>query len=210
MASGRMMRLDDDALSKVVGGAFQQGTAGSETLQGGSEADVIFAGGGNDTAVTGAGNDQAFGEGGNDYIHTGSGNDLAYGGMGNDTINGGSGQDQLQGESGNDFLDGGAGDRAADLAFGGEGSDSFIWAPGDGNDQFQGGAGIDTLNVVGMSMNDLQSALTLEANAGLQMHVNNNVVTFTDASGNPATFGGVINFGGETMRFSEVEQIRLG
>jgi Ca2+-binding RTX toxin-like protein len=210
MSGGKMMRLDDDSLAKVVGGAFQQGGAGNDSLYGTANADVIFAGGGNDTAVTGAGNDQAYGEGGNDVIHTGSGNDLAFGGAGNDTINGGSGQDQLRGEDGNDFLDGGAGDGAADLAFGGAGSDTFIWAPGDGNDQFQGGMGLDTLNIVGMSMNDLQAALTLEGNTGLQMHVNNNVVTFTDASGNPATFGGAITVGGETMRFSEIEQIRLG
>jgi len=200
-----------DALDKVVGGVFMQGTANNENLQSGAGADVVFAGGGNDTVSTGAGNDQAYGEAGDDIIHTGSGNDLAFGGNGNDIINGGAGQDQLHGEDGNDILDGGAGDRAADLAFGGAGNDSFIWAPGDGDDQFHGGSGSDTLNIAGMSLQDLQSSLTLEGNTnGLQMQVKNNVVTFTDASGNPATFGGVINYRGESMRFSEVEQIRLG
>ncbi|SHJ23034.1 Hemolysin-type calcium-binding repeat-containing protein [Roseomonas rosea] len=207
--SPKSLRTED--LNKVTGGAFQQGSAGSDTMHGTAQADVIFSGSGNDNVNTGAGNDQAFGESGNDFISTGSGNDLAYGGQGSDTLNGGSGQDQLHGENGNDFLDGGAADGAADLAFGGAGNDSFIWAPGDGNDQFQGGAGNDTLNIQGMSLQDLQGSLTLEGEtSGLQMHVNNNVVTFTDAAGNPATFGGVINHGGESMRFSQVEQIRLG
>ncbi|MGX9962992.1 calcium-binding protein [Roseomonas sp. F4] len=203
-------KIDDADLSKVVGGAFQQGGAGNDSLQGTPQADVIFAGGGNDAVNTGGGNDQAYGEAGNDFIHTGAGDDLAFGGSGNDTLNGGAGADQLQGEDGNDFMDGGAGDGATDLAFGGAGNDSFIWAPGDGNDQFHGGTGNDTLNILGMSLHQLQSALTLEGNTNLQMHVSNNVVTFTDAQGNPATFGGVINFGGEQMRFSEIEQIRIG
>jgi Ca2+-binding RTX toxin-like protein len=210
----RPIPLDHAALSKVTGGAFQQGTAYSDSLQGTSEADVIFAGGGNDVVSTGAGNDQVYGEAGNDYILTGSGNDLAYGGLGNDVINGGSGQDQLQGEGGDDRLDGGAGDRAADLAFGGEGNDSFVWAPGDGNDQFQGGAGVDALHLDNVSLQDLQAALTLEGDTNLQMSVSSNaqgqsVVSFTDAAGNPATFQGVINIGGEAMRFSQIERIVL-
>ncbi|MBO1077358.1 calcium-binding protein [Roseomonas marmotae] len=202
------LSLDD--LDQVVGGVFRQGTAGHDTVEGSSEADVIFGGAGNDMISTGAGNDQAYGEAGNDFIHTGAGNDLAFGGDGNDTLNGGAGADQLHGEAGNDFLDGGAGDRAADLAFGGAGNDTYIWAPGDGNDMFHGGAGHDTLNVLGMSRQDLERALTLDGQTALQMQVNDNVVTFTDAHGQPATFGGVINYGGETLRFTEVEQIRLG
>lgn len=201
--------LTDAEMAKVTGGAFQQGTAGAENLLGTSTADVIFAGGGNDTVSAGAGADQIYGESGNDTVHAGGGDDLVYGGEGNDSLNGGSGADQLQGEGGNDVMDGGAGDGAADLAFGGAGNDSFVWAPGDGNDQFQGGEGTDTLNVVGMSLETLQGALTVEGQ-GLQIKVTNNVVTFTDAAGNPATFTGAINHNGETMRFSGIEAIRLG
>jgi hypothetical protein len=73
-----------------------------------------------------------------------------------------------------------------------------------------GGEGRGTLNIVGMSLHDLQGSLSMDGQSTLQMHVNNNVVTFTDAGGQPAAFGGVINCGGETLRFKEVEQIRLG
>jgi Ca2+-binding RTX toxin-like protein len=210
----RSIPLDHAAFSKVVGGAFQQGTAYGDMLSGTSEADVVFAGGGNDQVSTGASNDYAYGEAGNDVINTGSGNDLAYGGSGHDVINGGAGQDQLQGEDGDDRLDGGVGDGAADLAVGAEGNDSYIWTPGDGNDQFQGGVGSDTLQLDNVSLPQLQAALTLEGNTGLQMSVSTSaqgqpVVSFTDAAGNPTTFQGRINIGGETMVFSQIERIVL-
>ncbi|WP_426954642.1 calcium-binding protein [Muricoccus radiodurans] len=211
--SGTRTAIDAKDLEKVVGGAFQQTGAGSDVVTGTGQDDVIFSGAGNDTVAAGAGNDQAYGEAGNDVLAGGAGNDLLFGGEGHDTLNGGAGQDQLQGGEGNDSLDGGAGDRAADLAFGGAGNDSFIWAPGDGSDQFQGGAGTDTLQLDNVSLHQLQSALTLEGNTNLQMHVGSTpqgpTVTFTDAAGNPATFQGVINIGGESLRFSEVERIQL-
>ncbi|WP_439597303.1 calcium-binding protein [Falsiroseomonas sp.] len=211
MSSGKLSssKIDEATLNKVVGGAFTQGSEGADTLAGTAEADVIFGQGGHDVIGTGQGDDQGYGGEGNDFIHTGAGNDLAFGGAGQDTLNGGSGADQLQGEEGNDFLDGGAHDGAADLAFGGAGDDSFIWAPGDGNDQFQGGEGRDSLSVANMGMEALLGALTVEG-SGLQMVVTNNVVTFTDAQGNPATFSGSITVGGETMRFFGIEQIRVG
>ena len=205
--------IDDEALSKVTGGAFQQTGAGNDMVTGTGQDDVIFAGSGNDTVAGGAGNDQLYGEAGNDVLSGGAGSDLLFGGAGHDTLNGGAGQDQLQGGDGDDSLDGGVGDGAADLAFGGAGNDSFIWAPGDGNDQFHGGTGTDTLQLDNVSLHQLQSALTLEGNTNLQMHVSQSpqgpVITFTDANGNPATFQGVINIGGESLRFSEIERIKL-
>ena len=64
----------------------------------------------------------------------------------NDVIIGRTGPDVLIGEKGNDILIGGTergSDVAAfpnfDTAAGNEGNDTFIWAPGDGNDQFLGG-----------------------------------------------------------------------
>jgi len=205
--------LTDTELSGATGGAFQQTGAGNDYVTGTGSADVLFSGMGHDTVASGAGNDQVFGEGGSDVLQLGAGNDIGYGGDGNDTINGGAGQDQLQGGAGHDSLDGGAGDGAADLAFGGEGNDSFIWAPGDGSDQFQGGPGNDTLQLDNVTLSQLQSALTLEGNTNLQMQVASTpqgpVITFTDAAGNPATFQGTITIGGETLRFSEIERIQL-
>jgi Ca2+-binding RTX toxin-like protein len=209
----KLKPLTDATLSQVVGGAFQQTGAGNDAVTGTGMDDVLFTGAGNDTANAGSGNDQAFGEGGNDVLGGGAGQDLLFGGEGHDTLNGGAGQDQLQGGSGDDSLDGGVGDGATDLAFGGEGNDSFIWAPGDGSDQFQGGSGVDTLMLDNVSLSQLQAALRLEGNTNLQMHVTgqqgSTVVSFTDAAGNPAAFQGTIVIGGETLRFSEVERIKL-
>jgi len=202
--------LDPAATGKATGGAYLQGGAGQDTMQGSATADVIFAGAGHDTVVADAGNDQVFGEAGNDLLHGGAGQDALYGGVGQDTLLGGSGQDQLYGEDGDDVLDGGGGDRAADLAYGGAGQDSYVWAPGDGNDQFTGGNGVDTLKLQGLSLADLQAALTLLGPAGLQMQVNANVVTITDAAGQPTSFSGAITHGGEVMRFYDIERIALG
>jgi len=66
----------------------------------------------------------------------------------NDVIIGGLGADVLFGNEGNDILIGGTEDFNSfnrDRAFGGAGQDVFVWAPGDGNDFFDGGEGIDVL-----------------------------------------------------------------
>ncbi|HYC01896.1 MAG TPA: hypothetical protein VED40_01300 [Azospirillaceae bacterium] len=88
-----------------------QGTAGNDTLGGGT---------GNDTLEGFAGNDRMFGNGGGDSLSGGDGNDLLVGdltdsgvdsaGSGPDTIDGGLGNDILRGGSGNDSLTGGDGD----------------------------------------------------------------------------------------------------
>ena len=74
----------------------------------------------------------------------------------NDLIIGGLGIDILFGGEGDDFLIGGTEDFNSsnrDRAFGQEGEDSFIWAPGDGNDFFDGGPGLDVvfLTLIGES-----------------------------------------------------------
>jgi hypothetical protein len=74
--------------------------------------------------------------------------DVLYGTASDDVIIGGLGIDILWGKAGNDVLIGGTEDfnpLNRDRAFGGDGEDIFIWAPGDGNDAFNGGSGIDVL-----------------------------------------------------------------
>ena len=74
--------------------------------------------------------------------------DLIYGGSGNDVLIGAAGSDTIYGEDGNDrFGEPAAGDPAAndpgnDTFFGGDGSDLFVWDPGDGSDTIEGGAGV--------------------------------------------------------------------
>jgi len=73
----------------------------------------------------------------------------ALGGTGNDDLLiGALGIDLLMGFGGNDVLIGGTEDFNPfnrDRAFGGNGHDVFVWAPGDGNDFFNGGTGNDVL-----------------------------------------------------------------
>src|SRR5215207_3290235 len=72
------------------------------------------------------------------------------GGEGNDTLIGGDDADLITGGAGNDRIIGGknpAGTR--DNSVGGDGDDTLVWNPGDGDDINEGGAGIDTIEVNG-------------------------------------------------------------
>ncbi|OUS25088.1 hypothetical protein A9Q99_22850 [Gammaproteobacteria bacterium 45_16_T64] len=85
--------------------------------------------------------------------------DQLYGTRYADVIIGGLGIDILFGNAGDDVLIGGTEDFNSanrDRAFGNDGDDVFIWAPGDGNDFFDGGAGTDVLilGLVGESQDD--------------------------------------------------------
>lgn len=89
-------------------------TNGSDVIDGGNGADVIFGddgknaadvgkesfAGGRDVIKGGAGNDFIDGDAGSDTIDGGSGMDIIYGGRGSDTIDGGSGNDFLFGDDG--------------------------------------------------------------------------------------------------------------
>jgi hypothetical protein len=74
--------------------------------------------------------------------------DSLIGGSEDDILIGGLGIDVLIGADGDDVLIGGTEDfnpLNRDRAFGDAGDDSFIWAPGDGNDFFDGGTGTDVV-----------------------------------------------------------------
>src|SRR5690606_30348548 len=83
-----------------------------------------------------------------DVLQGSSSDDLIVGALGADILIGGAGDDILIGgtEDFNASVDGdnrGADDR--DRAFGNAGDDTFIWAPGDGSDFFDGGVGTDVV-----------------------------------------------------------------
>lgn len=61
----------------------------------------------------------------NDALHGGGGNDYLYGDEGNDRLYGGAGSDTLNGGNGNDLLSGGFG-RNSDVFDGGAGSDTLV------------------------------------------------------------------------------------
>ncbi|WP_289500226.1 hypothetical protein [Gloeocapsopsis sp. IPPAS B-1203] len=121
------------------------GTAGNDVLLGSNTRDCISGLDGNDTLAGLLGDDTLLGGAGNDVLRgdlnnrspQGSvgGNDTLFGGLGNDQLGGKGGDDQLFGEQGNDTLYGDDGD---DLLRGGAGNDTLI------GDDFSGGQGSDT------------------------------------------------------------------
>ncbi|MGO4386756.1 calcium-binding protein [Microvirga sp. 2YAF29] len=158
--------LHKDATPNIDALAFQ----GADSLQGGSQADVLVGYAGNDTLNGGAGadhldgglgddvyyiddlNDVVVDAGGNDrVIITVAGYDLSKlsgienvvlpsGSGGNDTMTGGNADDVMSGGAGDDTLSGGAGN---DLISGGDGND--VLTGGDGDDRLDGGPGADNL-----------------------------------------------------------------
>ena len=111
----------------------------------------VFGLGGNDTITLNEANGalpraNVFGGAGTDVLTGGSGGDQLFGQAGNDTLLGKGGFDFLFGGTENDILTGGDAD---DQVFGESGNDRMIWNPGDDTDLNEGGAGDDTVQVVG-------------------------------------------------------------
>ena len=82
----------------------------------------------------------------------GDGNDLVAGGTGAETIRGGAGDDVLWGFRGADDIFGDAGDDLINWRSG-----ATLLAPSDGDDTIDGGAGTDTLDVVGSTLSEVYS-----------------------------------------------------
>ncbi len=83
-----------------------------------------------------------------DILEGGPEDNIIIGGLGVDVMIGGEGDDVIIGgtEDFNSNVDGdGNGSDNRDKAFGGRGSDLFIWTPGDGSDFYDGGAGVDVI-----------------------------------------------------------------
>ena len=122
------------------------GTDADEEIYGRSGDDVVAGGLGNDTLFGGDGDDVLRGDlnsrksngsvGGDDIIFGGTGNDRIGGKSGNDTLSGEAGDDQIWGDDGNDVIDGGLGNDTltGDDFSGGQGSDTFVLAVGEGTD----------------------------------------------------------------------------
>jgi Ca2+-binding RTX toxin-like protein len=138
--------LQSDAAtdSQYVAGNYSNevnGTDGSDTYTGGTDATAWFSGAGDDHVTGSTGSDYANLGAGNDHSSMGDGNDSVLGQDGNDDIGGDAGNDTLRGGSGNDTLDGDAGN---DRLAGDAGND--VMAGGAGADSLLGGAGDDTLS----------------------------------------------------------------
>lgn len=128
---------------------YNPANGGNDTLDGGTGNDRLYGGEASDLLIGDLGNDNLFGDfehwneidydgnpriGASDTLYGGEGSDYLYGGFGNDALYGDNGDDDLMGGGGIDTLDGG------------EGDDWFYYDP---EDQFIGGADIDTIWAVG-------------------------------------------------------------
>jgi hypothetical protein len=102
---------------------------------------TIDGGNGNDELLGGAGAETLLGGNGNDLL-VGGGAGTLSGGNGDDTVAGGPGAETLLGGNGDDSIDGNKGN---DVAFMGNGNDTFVWDPGDGSDTIEGQNGEDTM-----------------------------------------------------------------
>lgn len=135
--------MGDDTLSGAstnFGGENEPQSNFTDTINGGSGADVISGLGGNDSLVGSNGADQISAGDANDTVQGDAGADLVSGGNGADSIVAGSGGDMVWGDAGNDTAYGGSG---ADVMLGGDGADRLYG--GWGADKLSGGGQNDTL-----------------------------------------------------------------
>ncbi len=176
----------DDTLRGLGGFDYIVGGEGNDLIEGGAFSDTLFGGDGNDTIYAGTGGG---GIGRGDVVDAGDGDDTVYldesiwggtpevyAGAGNDTVSGG---DFIDGWDGDDYLDGLgglnriSGGRGNDILItrgGGESTlrgddDDDIILAGLGNDQIDGGNGIDWLEY---SLMAAGVNVTLANNAGYQ------------------------------------------
>ncbi|HYC06222.1 MAG TPA: cadherin domain-containing protein [Azospirillaceae bacterium] len=147
-----------DTIRATVAGARLQvtGLAGIEALSSGGFSDVgiMLAGGNNNVSLAGMTMDGVV------FLDGASGNDTLAGSSFSDHLIGGLGDDSLSGGIGNDTLDGGDGNDAQD---GGDGDDLFlINSSSPGTDSFNGGAGFDTVRIVGSKAFTLTTISSIE------------------------------------------------
>ncbi len=141
---------DNDILMGSADSDIIAGLLGNDEISGGDGDDILRGDlnnrspggsvGGNDTINGGSGNDQIGGKGGNDSLFGDEGDDLIWGDDGDDILRGGLGNDTLTGD---DFS-------------GGEGSDTFVLAAGEGTDtivDFE--VGIDVIGLANLTFADL-------------------------------------------------------
>ena len=105
----QQFRFDDGSVWNLaaIQAKLFAGTAGADSITGSTGADTIY------------------GQAGNDTLDGGNGNDVIYGGDGNDNLGGGTGINIMDGGAGNDVLDPG---------YYTDGTNTFLFGKGDGQD----------------------------------------------------------------------------
>jgi Ca2+-binding RTX toxin-like protein len=161
-ANGTLTVTSDDASDNitlgVANGLITGATGVANAPSDGSVNLVVNAGGGNDninvSAPSFAGTPVLNGEAGDDII------------LGTTLV------DQIDGGDGNDRI---TGFRGGETILGGNGNDVLIWNNGDGNDTFQGGAGVDETAITEGNADDLN---TITQN-GATVHFERSNANFT-------------------------------
>lgn len=128
----------NDELVNGDDGSKLVGLEGNDLLAGELGDDVILGGDGDDVLRGGRNSrDAQTGEvGGDDLIYGGAGSDRIGGKSGNDRLFGDAGDDQIWGDDGDDLIRGGLGNDTltGDNFSGGQGTDTFVLAIGEGTD----------------------------------------------------------------------------
>ncbi len=173
------------------------GEDGDDTLFGDEGDDLVDGGAGSDILAGGTGDDTLDGGEGDDRIDGGDGSDLALAGLGRDVVSGGAGDDRLEGGEGDDLIADGTG---SDNVLGQEGDDVLVAALDGEADVFDGGAGVDTLDLSASTNGavvDLTAGIAHGAETGLDQVVSVEVVwggsgadTVTGDGGSNALHGG--------------------
>ncbi len=130
----------DDNIVGGAGGRHDPRRLGARLIFAGAGRDVVSGGDGNDRIFGEDGDDTLFGDDGDDVVDGGAGSDILVGGNGDDALHGGEGDDRLDGSQGNDVALAGAG---TDVVLGGAGDDRL--EGGEGDDLISDGTGRDSV-----------------------------------------------------------------
>jgi len=142
--------IDDNGPDPNQDGCPTGPAAGTDTISGSVDSEVIIAQSDLETTIAGnTGDDTIFGSQFDDFILGNPGEDILNGDCGDDDLRGGSENDELFGDNGNDTLRGDSGD---DILEGGAGDDELIG--GRGSDELVGGAGADTFVFTSATQDD--------------------------------------------------------
>ncbi len=164
-----------DLVHAGKGNDIVYGLGGNDVIHGEQGHDVLFGGAGQDHIYGGEDNDIVFGDAGDDLLDGGEGNDFVDGGEGNDIVIGCDGNDVLKGGTGRDILYGGVGEDTLiageddDIIAAGADNDLIIASHQDGDDEIDGGDGVDTLdlsNTAASAVVDLQNGYASSAEIG--------------------------------------------
>ena len=153
-----------EAGDAATNGAFGDRLGGISNLTGSDHNDKLSGDGNPNVLKGGDGNDMlgAIDVDGDGTAETDAGNDMMYGGAGRDIINGGDGDDMINGGAGDDELTGGA-----DSA---DGGDTFVFAPGHGDDIINDLSVTDgdkiNLMAFGLDSDDLAGLLSVRGQGG--------------------------------------------